>query len=78
MSKSKDQAAVDSASGQEGSIAFFNTSNDAENLRGLGYQQKFVRNRSFYTILFQSIALVAVSSPCYGPLPELRLPLTVY
>jgi hypothetical protein len=64
MSKTKGEPGRDSASGHgEGTMAIFGTSNDAENLRGLGYQQKFVRNRSFYTILFQSIALVAVCGP---------------
>lgn len=46
---------------REGSALSCMVSHDAENLRQLGYQQAFKRNRSFYTILFQSIALVAVS-----------------
>src|SRR5687767_15606766 len=38
MSKSKDQAAVDSASGQEGSIAFFNRSEEhTSELQSLAY-----------------------------------------
>lgn len=65
MSKTLGEKTAESSSVVgEGTTAAFGRSEDAEVLRGLGYQQKLVRNRSFYTVLFQSIALVAVRSPC--------------
>ncbi len=39
---------------------------DAQNLAMLGYKPELRRNRSMFTLLFQSLAIAAVR---YGPLP---------
>lgn len=38
--------------------------NDADNLTSLGYEQQLQRNRSTFTLLFQSLAVAAVGYPC--------------
>lgn len=39
--------------------------NDADNLTSLGYEQQLQRNRSTFTLLFQSLAVAAVRYPCH-------------
>lgn len=37
---------------------------DLDNLNALGYKEELRRNRSMFTLLFQSLAIAAVSSLC--------------
>ena len=56
-SKEKDAEHLDVPNGHRGSIE---SGADAQALDRLGYKEQLRRNRSMYTILFQSLAITAV------------------
>ena len=59
------KASVPSAhGGEDGGIGDIE---DAEILNVLGYEAKFQRNRSMFTLLFQSLAIAAVSRSRWKP-----------
>lgn len=41
-----------------------------DDLTVLGYKPELQRNRSMFTLLFQSLAIAAVSAPPWGPSPS--------
>lgn len=46
---------------REGSVTQLGTVHDVHNLEALGYKAELRRNRSMFTLLFQSLAIAAVS-----------------
>lgn len=48
---------------EQGQSHLSSTTHDAQNLTTLGYKPQLHRNRSMFTLLFQSLAIAAVRSP---------------
>jgi hypothetical protein len=63
LEKKRSGGGAVSPTGAAGSVTQLGTVHDVQNLEALGYKAELRRNRSMFTLLFQSLAIAAVSIP---------------